>query len=209
MPQFAYSTTVPGVEAFWEHWLSFSQPRSYLEIGSFEGYSLCRVLQWALRHQQQQGNQPLQELICIDTWAGGEEHEQIDFGAIEARFDANVQELLDQFTPQQRPTINKLKATSHAGLLHLLAQRQPALQLIYVDGSHHAADVLQDMVLSWQLLAVDGTMVLDDYLWREPHGRGAVHEPKLAIDAFTTMFSEQLAIIGDVPLRQLAFRRLR
>lgn len=72
----------------------------------------------------------------------------------------------------------------------------------------HWADFLT-AAAAGQLLAVDGTMVLDDYLWREPHGRGAVHEPKLAIDAFTTMFGEQLAIIGDVPLRQLAFRRLR
>jgi hypothetical protein len=189
--------------------MSQCQPTSYLEIGSFEGFSLCRVLQWALRHRHQHGHQPLQRLICIDTWSGGEEHEQIDFRSIERRFDANATALLEQFPDHARPRVNKLKTTSQEGLRQMLNLPQQPLDLIYVDGSHHAADVLQDIVMGWQLLAINGTMVLDDYLWREPHGRGAIHEPKLAIDAFTSIYGERLAIIGDVPLRQLAFKRLR
>ena len=37
--------------------------------------------------------------------------------------------------------------------------------LIYVDGSHTARDVLQDAVLGWGLLKRGGLMIFDDYLW--------------------------------------------
>ena len=37
--------------------------------------------------------------------------------------------------------------------------------VIYVDGSHTARDVLQDAVLGWGLLKRGGLMIFDDYLW--------------------------------------------
>jgi hypothetical protein len=54
--------------------------------------------------------------------------------------------------------------------------------LIYVDGSHEAADVLADAVLAWPLLAPGGLLGFDDYKWQKfPEPERC---PGVAIDGF-------------------------
>jgi len=64
---------------------------------------------------------------------------------------------------------------------------------VYIDGSHIAKDVLTDACLAWPLLKPNGIMVFDDYAWGQP--RDALHRPKIAIDAFTNIFGEELVVI--------------
>jgi predicted O-methyltransferase YrrM len=46
---------------------------------------------------------------------------------------------------------------------NILFQLQPqSFDVIYVDGSHHAADALTDIVMAFHLLKVDGVMMIDD-----------------------------------------------
>jgi hypothetical protein len=47
--------------------------------------------------------------------------------------------------------------------------------------------------MSWELLAVGGVLVFDDYGWGEP--LPPTHKPKIAIDAFTEIYKEKLHII--------------
>jgi hypothetical protein len=47
--------------------------------------------------------------------------------------------------------------------------------------------------MAWPLLKPEGLMVFDDYMWGNP--RDALHRPKIAIDAFTTIFGETAEII--------------
>ena len=68
--------------------------------------------------------------------------------------------------------------------------RQPLYDFIYIDASHTAPDVLTDACMAWPLLKKDGVMVFDDYLWGDP--KNILHRPKLAVDAFTNIFAEQL-----------------
>lgn len=199
--KFEYSYNVPIVMNFWRSWIQQRQPYQYLEIGSFEGLSAALFLDIAKEYAHQTKERRLQ-LTCIDSWSGGEEHETIDFQSIERTFDSNMQECLGWFAAEQTPQIQKVKSLSHPALQKLVGTEHQ-FDLIYVDGSHHAADTLADIVFCWFLLKVGGTLIIDDYLWKEPHGRGAIHEPKLAIDAFTTIFGERLQIIGDSPLRQI------
>ena len=35
------------------------------------------------------------------------------------------------------------------------------MQVVYIDGSHDASDVLTDAVMAWKLLAQGGIMILD------------------------------------------------
>jgi predicted O-methyltransferase YrrM len=61
-----------------------------------------------------------------------------------------------------------------------IAQRR--YDLVYVDGSHHSADVYTDATLAWPLLNDEGILIFDDYEWTlmpEENSR-----PKLGIDAF-------------------------
>ena len=64
--------------------------------------------------------------------------------------------------------------------------------IIYIDGNHEAANVLADLVLSWDLLKVGGIQILDDYLLHGPLDpkRHFLEElrPQLAIDAFITAY---------------------
>ena len=40
--------------------------------------------------------------------------------------------------------------------------------LVYIDGSHSAKDVLLDSLLAWRLLRPGGAMIWDDYEWALP-----------------------------------------
>ncbi len=71
--------------------------------------------------------------------------------------------------------------------------------LIYIDGDHHTASVLQDSDLAWSLLNPQGIIIWDDYLFNA----GRLHamkinlrRPSIAIDAFLTCFIEQYELLA-------------
>jgi SAM-dependent methyltransferase len=176
-----------------ERWETFlpdleQRPTRALEIGSYEGLSACFVL-WRL---------PLSTITCVDTFAGGIElMGSAELEGLESRFEANVA-LVDQ------ARVRKVKGDSRRVLLDLL-QDEDLFDLVYVDGSHRALDVIVDAALAWQLLAPGGVLVFDDYLWdrfEEPLLR-----PAPAVDAFRGLVgdsSETLFSGLQVALRRRA-----
>lgn len=68
--------------------------------------------------------------------------------------------------------------------------------MIYIDGSHFAHDVLSDAVLAFPLLKVGGHMFFDDYLWT---GTGdtidPMNGPKPGVDAFLNVFYHKMRLI--------------
>jgi predicted O-methyltransferase YrrM len=58
--------------------------------------------------------------------------------------------------------------------------------IIYIDGSHLAKDVLTDAVLCWPLLKDNGIIIFDDYKWKLD--RPVQLRPKSAIDSFLVCF---------------------
>ncbi|HEX2816824.1 MAG TPA: class I SAM-dependent methyltransferase, partial [Phenylobacterium sp.] len=82
-------------------------------------------------------------------------------------------------------------------------------ELIYIDGSHQAPDVLTDAVLAFQLLRVGGILIFDDYLWSHegPGQQDFYNMPKPAVDAFVNIFQRRMTVIG-APLRQLYVRKI-
>ena len=72
-----------------------------------------------------------------------------------------------------------------------VAQRR--FDLAYVDGSHRAADVYSDAVLTWAVMAPGGIVIFDDYQWLEaPDMMG---NPKPGIDAFLTACIGQYRVL--------------
>ncbi len=164
--------------------------KNFLEIGSFEGRSAV----WTIENMMEDGG----EIVCIDTWEGGAEHTPEDMAGTEARFDHNISAIQRQFYDK---SVIKLKCTSTEALAELIANACPmtgtggfnSFDFIYIDGSHLAKDVLVDACLSWPMLKKGGFMVFDDYAWKPP-GFTLLQRPKLAVDAFTNMFEDELII---------------
>src|SRR5262245_18536409 len=119
------------------------EPARILEIGAWEGRT-SRFLLTTF---------PQAHITCVDTWEGGD---GVAAGAvIEANFDANMAGFAGR--------VRKVKARSVEFLTGLDANEH--FDLIYVDGSHYADDVLADALQGFAHLSLGGLMIFDDYLW--------------------------------------------
>ncbi len=158
-----------------------------IEIGCFEGRSTCWFLQHIFTHQTS-------TLTCIDPFMIGDEFAELILRRkhpipldddYEKRFDKNI-----HFIGASN-NIRKMRGPSSIMLRTLPCNRY---RFIYIDGSHTASAVLQDMVLAWELLEQGGVMILDDYLWtcfeNEP-----LRHPKAGIDAFLSIFAGQYQLL--------------
>lgn len=74
---------------------------------------------------------------------------------------------------------------------------------ILVDGDHHGAEAITDMVLCWPLLKRGGVLIIDDYNRRWLHGRAHVRE---AAVGFCMAFEERIEKVLETP-RQLWLRK--
>jgi predicted O-methyltransferase YrrM len=184
----------------WDDIMAQLKPSRVLEIGSFEGASTCYLI-------EKVGTAKALDLYCVDTWEGGEEHGYENMGSVEKRFDSNVK--IARSKASHEVTFHKLKRFSDQALASLLADgKQGYFDFIYVDGSHRAPDVLCDAVLSFRLLRVGGVIAFDDYLWNDTRRQeiDPISSPKIAIDAFTNIYSRKLRIMR-APLYQLYIQK--
>lgn len=175
----------------WEAILPKLNPRTILEIGSYEGKSTTFLI-------EKIGALHDLEIHCVDTWAGGVEHKRrnIDMDLVKERFLSNV-EVARSRVPHHCEIILH-EGESVTKLPRILAdEKEHFFEFIYVDGSHEAQDVLNDAVLSFSLLKVGGVLGFDDYLWSAKPSRelNPLNCPKIAIDAFTTIFGDRIKII--------------
>lgn len=202
MPSFTedwFSGHIPQWERFFFSRLGW-QPdtrRCVVEIGSFEGRSTLWMLANLLRH-------PESRLFCIDTFEGGAEHDASQTDGLFERFRANLAE------SGQARKVEILRGDSANGLLRLLLRPGIAPDLIYIDGSHEAPDVLADLVIAFRLAPCGGVLLCDDYLWtREGPGEvDVLNCPKLAIDVFTNIHRRKIEILEGPHPSQVAFRKL-
>jgi predicted O-methyltransferase YrrM len=126
-----------------------ADPVRILEIGSWEGRSTLFLLTYFTQGQ----------LTAVDTWAGSDEYHYNatgSLGDLEGRFDGNTAPGVERLT--------KRKGSSLHVLPRLLDEDQK-FDVIYVDGSHIADDVLTDGITAWRLLKQGGVMIFDDFLW--------------------------------------------
>jgi predicted O-methyltransferase YrrM len=199
-----YDFTVDWLSLHLPNWLVVTAGRKIskiLEIGSFEGRSACTIID----EFSQRG--PL-EFHCIDSWDASFENGTFDMRAAEQRFDRNITRAIAG-TPNA-VTIHKRKGPSLQHLIALLSSNHgQSFDLIFVDGSHVACDVLSDLILSYQLCAIDGLIICDDYLWTgSPHGtEDLLSMPRCAIDAFVALFSHRVEQWAGLPLYQVYLRK--
>lgn len=138
-----------------------------LEIGSYEGMSACYAL-WRL---------PDAHITCVDTFEGSPEDlvVDVDLATLGEVFEKNIA-LVDA------SRVRTLVGDSRRVLLELVEAGE-RFDLVYVDGSHVALDVLVDSAYAWQLLRTGGFLVWDDYEWAAL-GMDPLLRPGVAIDRF-------------------------
>jgi hypothetical protein len=165
----------------WREWLRHLRdaPVRILEIGSWEGRSALFFLNYF----------PASHLVCVDTFGGSVEHQLNPYFAAlvpetEQKFDANVASFAGRF--------EKRKVSSSA-VLPQLAIEQRQFDIVYVDGSHRAADVYSDAALSWPMVARNGIVIFDDYEFDQMEGE--IERPRLGIDIFLAAIDGQYRLL--------------
>lgn len=185
---------------FWTKLLPEEKPRRILEIGSFEGASTCFLIENA--------SHDTLEIHCVDTWEGGIENDSTQMPEIERRFLQNTKVASD--LSQAAVTLEIHKGMSNEVLPRLIANgKKGYFDLVYVDGSHQATDVLLDAVLAFQLVRVGGLIIFDDYLWKyfDNGNPNLVMSPKLAIDSFTNVYFAKVKLQPG-PVSQIYARKI-
>ena len=102
--------------------------------------------------------------------------------------------------------VKKHKKLSHMALAELIVvERQAAFDVLYVDGSHQAPDVLSDAVMGFHLVRAGGLMIFDDYIWsmEELGKQDLLNMPKSAVDAFVNVFTRKAIVVRNAPVYQL------
>ncbi|MBN2196505.1 MAG: class I SAM-dependent methyltransferase [Polyangiaceae bacterium] len=140
----------------------------YLEVGTFEGMSAI----WMLKHV----------LTADSALAEG----------VDPYFD-------EAYLSRARRNLEHSgqggRFKLHCGLsVDVLPALVPAsYDIIYIDGSHTADDVLADAVLSWRLLKPSGVLIFDD--WQFDPKLPDELRPTVAIDAFVTAYRRRLELV--------------
>lgn len=148
----------------------------FLEIGCFEGLATVWMLENVL-------TAPSSKIHVIDTFEGSSEHKELDLTNLLKTFKENIQ------NHAERVTIWKGFSQE------VIRKFDPDIRFdfVYVDGSHMAADVLEDAILSFRLLKKGGIMIFDDYGWHKYEDE--LFNPGPGITAFIEMFDRELEIL--------------
>ena len=81
---------------------------------------------------------------------------------------------------------------SNKALIKLI-ENNVMFDYIFIDAAHDAKNVLNDAILSWQILKPCGVIIFDDYEWDKI--KQEFYRPKIAIDSFISVFKPELKIL--------------
>ncbi|MCI0612578.1 class I SAM-dependent methyltransferase, partial [bacterium] len=162
------------------------KPVAGIEIGCYEGRATCWLLENILTN-------PNSSITCVDTFKGSPEHELMEtqLEGMRDRFQHNI-----KLRPVESGRVYIIPEESAYALRRLRKENQ--FDFAYIDGSHHAADVFQDIALLWPLMKLGSIIIFDDYLWcleREFDPAFYCDLPRPAIDAFLRCFSDQVEVL--------------
>jgi hypothetical protein len=170
------------IKHYFQHDLPSSTRLEFLEIGVFEGRTSCWLVDNIL-------DGTMGMLYCIDP-------------DITEKGKRNLCQIIGNmiFYPDRSIKI----------LSEFLVKDLFKFDFIYVDGDHNATGVIQDLVLSWELLKVGGIMLMDDYEMEakdpwfyvshkefEQYPKLRFTHPRIAIDAFLNIYRGQYEVVID------------
>jgi predicted O-methyltransferase YrrM len=140
----------------------------YLEVGVFEGRSFLWMFENIL-------TDPSSRAVAVDLFY----HD-----GLEKRFRENL---------ERAGIADRTETLVGYSNDMLRPMKKDSFDIIYIDASHTADNVIRDAVLAWDLLKRDGVLIFDDYAYRPNHPDEL--KPKVVIDAFITAFRDELKIV--------------
>ena len=98
-------------------------------------------------------------------------------------------------TSRRSPDGSRSSRARRPQVLPQLGIASRRFDIVYVDGSHRAADVYSDAALTWPLVAAGGIVIFDDYEFDQMEEEA--ERPKLGIDAFLAAFEGQYRLAAQ------------
>jgi hypothetical protein len=134
----------------------------FLQIGAFTGDASVWMCENILTDDTSL-------LIDIDTWKGSDEevHHAMDFDDVLKVYEAKT---------KPYKTVAHFRMTSSK---YFTEYNELTYDFIYIDGDHTASGVIDDAIMSWQVLKPGGIMAFDDYIWMHPDGDIAIPRPSI------------------------------
>ena len=162
----------PSIDCIVGH---IGMPKTVIELGAYQGYFTFNMTHIACAQV------PDYHHYAIDPYTTSQD---LDSDMITQAYDCFMHNM------QQSPKANHItliKKRSWDGMIDLYNKGVKA-DLIYVDGDHRAAEVLEDMVLGFKLLKIGGAMLCDDSVtWcytDKCNEKPLQYSPRLAVDSF-------------------------
>ena len=155
--------------------LDTSKPLRFLQIGAYTGDASVWLYNNILHSSDS-------ILVDVDTWEGSEEpvHYEMNWHTVESLYDIKTS------VGVSNRKIIKYKGTS----VSFFKNNREIYDFIYIDGDHTSYGVIKDAVSAYECLNVGGILAFDDYQWSA--GLGTIKEPKLAIDAFSSIYADRV-----------------
>ena len=172
----------------WGQWDKFlynfvGKKINIMEIGVYEGEATTWFLKNLMTNKES-------KIYAIDTFEGSPEYIDTDFSKIKKTFFNNIKK-----TKRDNQVI-VMEMMSFTALNKLIYEKKMFNQfdIIFIDASHEANDVILDAVLSWRLLKVDGILIFDDYKWKKILQKN--YRPALAIDSFIEIYKPEIEVLN-------------
>ena len=169
-----FSTNITTWNAIFKKFKLINTEPKILEIGSYEGCSAVFFLNYFKNS----------EVTCIETFRGSDEHSKIDFTTIKKNFLENTKKFQKRIALYEGPSENFFN----------LKNTQKKYDLIYIDGSHHYDDVIQDANNSFNVLNKNGIIIFDDFL--KKYYKDLTKDPILAVLNFINQNKQNIKIIN-------------
>jgi len=177
-----FSNNVPVLEPFLRPLRD--RPAHGLEIGSWEGRSARWFLEHVLTHDASR-------LVCVEPFVGGHE---LSLPPEKRLPDGRIIGLEERLLVNLRPWLqfpsSRVELRDQPSWEVLRSLPTDSFDFAYVDGSHRARDVLEDLVLTQRLLKPGGLLMADDYGWTLSPDR-----PAPAIDAFLSIYGPEIEVL--------------
>ena len=152
------------------------KPINYLEIGTFYGANILSVANSYGLHNDS-------KLYCIDPWEDYDEYSEYknQQSSIYNSFINNV---------ENSGVKDKIIITRGYSNNEIPKFQDNFFDIIYIDGNHEPEYVLEDAILSFRKLKINGMMIFDDYGW------GGPDLTQRGIDGFLCGYHKRITCLG-------------